>query len=121
MVTPAVPSMPLAPNLAAQWPPTIVLTPEWAATYKEACDAYTVEGQNFIEEEIQLEFGLTRNDACEWVLVGHTVQGALNVESMWSQVVTYVQQLIQAVETRNAIIKNMVEVSSKVNEINKGE
>lgn len=62
--------------------PVIDITPETAAYYQEACDAW----ETHTEEEMAENYsGLSRGDACEWSIRGFTIQDWLNLEVLLLQ------------------------------------
>ena len=59
MAAPVIPPEPQAPDLASQLPPTITLTPDEVAYYKEVCDAW--ESNDYTKEHMEEKFpGLPR-------------------------------------------------------------
>ena len=92
MAEPVIPPEPQAPDLASQLPPTITLTPDEVAYYKEVCDAW--ESNEHTKADMEENFpGLPRGAACDWAIKGYTIQGSLTVEAMWNQSAHYAESM----------------------------
>ncbi|ETW95566.1 MAG: hypothetical protein ETSY1_30085 [Candidatus Entotheonella factor] len=91
---PVIPREPPAPKL--ELPNVIVMTPEDASYFAEACDAISaVDPSDRTKlEQVRAQYpGLEREDACRWAIYGFTVQDWLTVEAQMAEIASYVEQL----------------------------
>ena len=112
MAKPIIPAEPTAPDLAAQLPKTVTLTPKEVAYYKEACDAW--EGGEYSGPEMQDAYpGLTRGAACDWAIKGYTIQDGLTVEDMWNQSARYAEEMRNYARALKQQIEHMYQLSQE--------
>lgn len=111
MSEPAIPPTPQAPSLASQLPDGITITAEDVEIYRDACEAW--DDDEYTEEEILREFGLSRSSACDWAITGYTIQGGLTVESIYNQQANYAEQLRSYIDFLRKTIENMYKISLK--------
>jgi len=112
MAKPIIPAEPQAPDLAAQLPATVTLTPKEVEYYKEACDAW--EGGEYSDLEMETEYpGLTRGAACDWAIKGYTIQDGLTVEDMWNQSARYAEEMRNYARVLKLQIEQMYQVSQE--------
>jgi hypothetical protein len=111
MPAPVVPREPSAPDLASQYPTSIVITKAETEYYTEACDAW--ESGEYTEDELLVEYSLSRGAACDWAIYGHTVQGSLDIESIFVQQADYVERLRAHIDALVGIINNQYLLSKQ--------
>jgi hypothetical protein len=96
-------------------PVSIVTTATEVAYWDEVCDAWS--GNEYTIEEMQEDYpGLSRGAACEWAVYGHTVQGHLNLESIFVKQATYAEQMRGYAETLIQIINSQYDLSQNTQE-----
>lgn len=69
-------------------PPVLTLTADTAAYYAEACDGLSEE-----TADSELYPGLSRGDACDWAVIGFTVQGWLTFKEQLLMQRAYIELL----------------------------
>ena len=76
--------------------PVIVITPQDAAYYQDACEAFTEastsDSEGFSNEEVGY-IGLDLDSACNWAVYGYTVQGWLNLEQRLLLIKSYIKEV----------------------------
>ena len=114
-----IPTLPRSVTLNEPSPPVldppdvIVMTPQDAEKYLEACNEYGDAGREdaYTLEEVKSRYpGLTREAACNWAIYGFTVQDWLTFETQMAQVAEYVVQLRAHLHFLNALIKERQDV-----------
>lgn len=112
MLTPTIPHLPQAPDLASQLPKPIVVTAEEVNYFAAVCDAWA--SGEYTNEDMQEKYpGMSRSASCDWAIYGYTVQGQLNIESIQIQQTVYADSLRAYIDALLSIITSQVEVSQK--------
>ena len=107
---PVIPTEPRAPVLVEQLPPSIVTTAEEVSYWDEACESW--QGGEYTDAEMAEEYpGLSMAASCEWAIYGHSVQGHLNLESIFVRQATYAEQMRGYVQTLIQIIESQYDLS----------
>ena len=115
LAQPVIPVKPSPPNLASQLPITIEISAEDAAYFLEACEAW--KSGEYTDIDMATDFpGLSRANACDWIIVGNTVQDSITLEDMWNQAIIYMLQLKVHADMLEKTIQNMYEVSQQTQE-----
>lgn len=73
--------------------PVIVITPEDAQYYREACEAFSEASVSNSEDTPVGYIGLDLDSACNWSIYGYTVQGWLNLEQRLLLIKSYIKEV----------------------------
>lgn len=101
---------PSAPNL--EFPQPIVVTPEEARYWLEACDAF--RGEDSSPEQLEEDYpGLTEDSACNWSIYGLTTQDWYSLEWSFEVLNTYIENLRQIIQTQTDMANSRYEIMNE--------